>query len=219
MKLYKNVIFDLDGTLLNTLDDLAESMNAVLSDAGYPVHPVEAYKYFVGDGIEKLVERTLPPELLNEEAITKNVKAMIEAYGRRWAEKTTPYPGIPAMLDQLTQRGVNMMILSNKPHDFTLKTVSHLLPAWRFKAVVGASNDTPKKPDPAGAVKLARKFTLSSSDILYLGDTGTDMLTASRAGMFPVGALWGFRTEKELREYGAKALVRNPVDLLSYIAA
>jgi len=203
------VIFDLDGTLLDTLQDLALSVNAVLRKHSYPEHRVEAYRYFVGEGIETMVQRTLPA-VVEEEKLKKLVAEVSQEYSRRWDEHTRPYRGIPEMLDQLEELEIPMSILSNKPHHFTLLTVENLLSLWNFKEVKGVSEETPRKPDPAGALQIAHNFQVNPENIAYLGDTATDMQTAVSAGMYPVGVMWGFRSAEELRENGAQLLVSHP---------
>lgn len=214
---FEAIIFDLDGTLLDTIEDLTDSMNQVLSRFGFPGHDREAYKYFIGDGIDVLVRRALPPENRDEEMVARCVVAMREEYSLRWDKKTRPYPGIPELLDALFQRGLSLAILSNKPHDSSQMVVAKLLPKWPFQIVLGARPSVPKKPDPAAALEIAERLHLTPGKFLYLGDTGTDMKTAIDAGMFPVGALWGFRTAQELIDHGAKALVEKPLDFLQYL--
>lgn len=211
------IIFDLDGTLLNTLDDLADSMNRVLSSLGYPTHITEAYKYFVGDGIEKLAHRVLPPPERSEETINTCVAAMREDYGQHWMDQTRLYDGIEEMLTELTNRNIQLAILSNKPHPFTEITVSHYFDRWNFAEVAGAVSDIPPKPDPAGAIRIIKKMDIPAENFLYLGDTSTDMKTANGAGISAIGALWGFRTESELLESGARAVISNPAEIFNHI--
>ncbi len=214
---FKAIIFDLDGTLLNTIEDLTDSMNQALSRFGFSGHDQEAYKYFVGDGVESLVRRALPADRVDEKMVAQCVAAMREEYGRHWDKKTRPYPGIPELLDALCQRGIPMAILSNKVQDFTEICVSKLLPKWSFQIILGARPKVPKKPDPTAALEIAEAMDLTPVQFLYLGDTSTDMQTAVAAGMFPLGALWGFRTAQELMAHGAKALLEKPLDLLQYL--
>ena len=214
---YKAVLFDVDGTLLDSIEDLTHSMNTVLDRFGFPLHSVESYKYFVGEGIETLVYRALPENRRDEEIHRKCVVAMREEYGKRWAEKTRPYEGVPELLDALTRQGVKMTILSNKPDDFTKLIVRRLLPHWRFDPVLGARPSVPKKPDPTGALEIARHVGMSPDQFLYLGDSKTDIQTARAAGMYPVGALWGFRTREELIENGAVVVICKPTDLLELL--
>jgi phosphoglycolate phosphatase len=213
----KAVIFDLDGTLLDTLDDLADSMNCVMDKFGYPQHPRDAYKFFVGDGMEMLSRRSLPEEKRDQASVARCWAAMREEYGRRWADKTKPYAGIPELLTELSRKKVSIGIYTNKPHDFALKVVETLLPHWRFVGVIGQRPGGPKKPDPAGALEIARLVGVSSDDCLYVGDSNTDMHTATAAGMFAIGVLWGFRGRDELRESGANALIGCPEELLGYL--
>jgi phosphoglycolate phosphatase len=214
---YKAVIFDLDGTLLNTIQDLADSVNIVLRRFGFPEHDVESYKYFVGDGIEELACRALPENHRDEAALARSIAAIREEYSKRWANHTRPYEGIPELLDALTARNIKTAILSNKPDESTKATVSKLLPKWHFQFIVGASPAVPKKPNPKAALEIARSLDISPDELIYVGDTATDMATAVAAGMYPVGALWGFRTAEELTQSGAKKLIKEPGDLLELL--
>ena len=216
---FRGVIFDLDGTLLDTIGDLARSMNAVLARFGYSEHDVETYKTFVGDGLEMLVRRSMPDSVREDDMLhARCVEAMREEYHRRRTETTAPYPGIPELLDGLTARRIRMTVLSNKPDSPTKLLVAELLPHWRFDVVFGESPATPRKPDPTGALLIARSLQIPPHEFLYLGDTGIDMQTATKAGMYGVGALWGFRKADELQDGGAQALVEKPQDLLSILA-
>ena len=139
---------------------------------------------------------------------------MRKTYGQNWKEKTRPYHGVPELLDALSGRGLKMAVLSNKPDDFTRKTVDGLLSAWHFQAVVGARPPVPLKPDPSSALEIAKRLELGPARFVYLGDTATDMKTANAAGMFAVGALWGFRDAAELIAGGASKLIEKPAELL-----
>lgn len=214
---YKAIIFDLDGTLLDTLEDLGNSMNSVLEQYGFPKHPLEAYKYFVGDGVENLVLRAIPEGKRDQTTLTGCVAAMREEYGRRWMEKTHPYPGIPQLLDALTERNMKMAIFSNKQDEFTQITVNKFLSKWQFETVAGARPSVPKKPDPTVPLKIAQKMGVAPAAFLYVGDTNTDMQTANAAGMHAVGALWGFRQADELLSSGAMVLVKEPSDILQLV--
>ncbi|MBQ38059.1 MAG: HAD family hydrolase [Gemmatimonadaceae bacterium] len=209
------VIFDLDGTLLDTLADLANSMNAVLAAAGYPIHPESAYRYFVGEGMETLVRRTLPPGSRGAEQVASRLAEMRAEYGRRWAETSRPYAGIAEMLDGLTKCGVPLAILSNKPDDFTRLTVETLLQSWSFAEVRGMRQGTPAKPDPAGARETAASLNVDVDRVVYVGDTATDMKTGRSAGMFTVGVTWGFREREELEANGAQLIIDTPEQLLT----
>ncbi len=210
----KAILFDLDGTLLDTLEDLCDAVNRVLRRNGFPPHPLDAYRYFVGDGASTLFQRALPEGHRGTEVVQRCLVDFREDYGRTWNVKTQPYPGIPEMLDALVARRLRLAVLSNKPHDTTVLCVTELLPRWAFDVILGQREQVPKKPNPAGASEVAGRMGLSPAEFVYLGDTGTDMQTALAAGMVPVGALWGFRPEAELRAHGARELVRHPQDVV-----
>lgn len=210
---YKGVIFDLDGTLLDSLKDLANSTNEILRRHDFPGHPLEKYKYFVGDGMYNLLYRTLPCERRQEDFVKQCVTEMKEEYGKHWADKTRPYPGIPQLLQGLQEKGLKLAVLSNKPDEFAKVIVKKFFPD-QFAEVAGERSGIPKKPDPQGALAIAKALQISPQELLYLGDTNTDMQTAVAAGMFPVGVLWGFRGAEELLASGAKVLIEKPLDLL-----
>jgi phosphoglycolate phosphatase len=216
---FKAAIFDLDGTLLNTLDDLADSMNRVLERNRLPQHDPAAYKYFVGDGIEMLVRRSLPFEVAGERDLLRFVTEMKNEYACRWLSKTRPYPGIPEMLAAFAAAGLAMAVLSNKPDDASNEIVKALLPGIAFRIVLGATPERPKKPDPSAALEIAARLAIPPEDFLFVGDTSIDMQTASAAGMFPVGALWGFRPAEELIASGAKVLAVEAQNLIPLIFA
>jgi phosphoglycolate phosphatase len=211
------VLFDLDGTLLDTLDDLADSMNAVLEAEGLPPHPVDAYRYFVGEGVETLVRRALPGGTHDGVVVERCVRAMRNEYAARMMNRTRPYKGVEALLDGLERWGVPKAVLSNKPDDSVRLLVNDLLGRWSFAAVRGAGAGFARKPDPAGALDIARALGVPPAEFVSLGDSGTDMRTARAAGMYPVGALWGFRGEAELRENGAQQVIAAPQELLSIL--
>jgi phosphoglycolate phosphatase len=215
---YKAVLFDLDGTLLDTIDDLADAMNQALAACGYPVHTAEECKFFVGDGVLNFAMRAMPADRCGDETAVARVTALYrQAYAKNWDHKTRPYEGIPPLLDALTARGLALIVYSNKPDDFTHLTVRKLLPRWNFAAIIGHREGYHHKPDPTAALEIVAKLGIQPSAVLYVGDTGTDMKTAIAAGMFPVGALWGFRDAKELTANGAKALIAHPMDLLKLL--
>jgi len=212
---YRAVIFDLDGTLLDTIEDLCDSMNAALARLGHPARTIGECKTLVGDGLDMFVRRALPPGRADDADEQGRLKALMQAeYAARNAVKTRLYDGIAALLDALAGRRTPMAVLSNKPHGSTRTVVAHYLARWPFAAVFGARDGIPVKPDPGAALEIAAVLGLPPAEIAYLGDTNTDMRTASAAGMFAVGALWGFRTAEELRANGARALIAAPLDLL-----
>jgi phosphoglycolate phosphatase len=211
---YEAVIFDLDGTLLDTLEDLADSMNAVLQQLNFPTHPTEKYRYFVGDGMRQLARRVLPVDSIDESMVDTTVKLMSAEYNKRWNVKTKPYSGLAELLDHLAAIGVKMAVLSNKPDAFTKIMVPALLSRWSFHPILGARNGVPIKPDPQSALEIAGIWGINPDKILYVGDTGTDMFTANAAGMKAVGAAWGFRTVEELLTTGARSIVHHPMDIV-----
>jgi phosphoglycolate phosphatase len=215
----KAVVFDLDGTLLDTIEDLSDSMNAALSQLGFPGHTVEACKKLVGEGVEHFARSALPPEKAQDEALVlRCIELMRGEYRKRWALKTRPYEGIPALLQALAAAGVKLAVLSNKADDFTRLMVSHFFPKSRFDIVVGARAGKARKPDPSPAREIVRDLGIPPGEAIFLGDTKTDMETASRAGMIPVGALWGFRSADELQANGAQAMISQPGQLLGLLA-
>ncbi len=211
---FKAAVFDLDGTLLDSLHDIGNSMNAALARKGHPPHPINDYKIHVGDGMSVLARRVLPASAHSDAAIAELVGLMREEYGARWANLTKPYDGIPELLDTLAARGIQFAVVSNKPHDFTQTITARLLPKWKFDPVIGARPGVPHKPDPAGALEAAAHLKLAVEECVFIGDTAADMKTAVGAGMFPAGALWGFREAPELLASGAKVLLKHPLDLL-----
>jgi len=217
-RLYRAVIFDLDGTLLDTIDDIAMAMNRVLAARGYEPHTVEAYKTLVGDGIDEMARRALAPRRPAASEVAAVIRDYRREYDTAWRDHSRPYPDIPRFLEELARRGVKTAVLSNKAHPFTLAMTLELLPGFRFDVIRGARPDTPLKPDPAPALEVAAEMGVPPEWTVFLGDTKVDMQTAVAAGMLPVAALWGFRTAAELRENGAAALAVSPLDLLPYFA-
>lgn len=214
---YGAVVFDLDGTLIDSLDDLADAVNRALGMNGFPARGVGCFRHFIGGGTENMVRRALPESGRDEETVRKCLGDFNRVYGERFNVKTRLYDGIPELLDEISARGMKKAILTNKPHGFAEKYVEHLLSDWSFEAVVGQREEIPRKPDPSGALGISRELGVSSSETVYLGDSGVDMMTAVGAGMLPVGVLWGFRTGEELRENGAKHLIESPMELFSVI--
>ena len=215
---FQAVIFDMDGTLLDTLKEIADAMNAALATLGYPPHDYNAYREYVGYGMDVLAQRVLPQGVRDDALVGRLVEAMRTIYGRDHAFLSRPYEGIPELLDALTGLGVPMMILSNKPDEFTRAMTERLLGRWRFEIVRGIIPGRPRKPEPDAALEMARSVDVSPERIVFMGDSAIDMLTARAAGMFPVGVLWGFRTRDELVENGAALLIDHPrrfLDLFS----
>jgi phosphoglycolate phosphatase len=211
------VLFDLDGTLLNTLQDVADAVNKGLAELGFPQHQTEVYKTLIGEGRDVLVLRALPAGHRDKDTGQKLLTMVNAEYEIHWADHTRPYPGIPELLDALTAKDIKITVLSNKADDLTKMCVTKLLSRWHFALVAGSRPSVPNKPDPAGTLQLAKQIGISPSQFLYLGDSDIDMKTANGAGMYAVGALWGFRSEKELLAAGAKAVIKHPGELLKYL--
>jgi len=213
----KAVIFDMDGTLLDTLDDIACSMNTTLAELGYPPHERDAYKGFVGAGIDAMAAKVLPKDARTESNISRCIALMRREYSKRWAGTTRPYPGIPKLLDTLNEKGVMMSVLSNKIDSFTKEMAGYFLGSWVFGEVLGLNPDAPAKPDPSSALSIARNLGVRPDQCIFVGDSDIDMMTAVRAGMLPAGALWGYQNEQRLVSGGAGVLLGAPLDLLRYL--
>jgi phosphoglycolate phosphatase len=211
------VIFDLDGTLLDTLRDLATSGNEVLAKRGLPTHPIDDYRRFIGNGMANLVQNIFPPELApadgpQTELILTEYRA---AYDQHWQDTTDLFPGIAELLDALNHQKIPIGVVSNKSHDFTHKCVDTFLGRWKWKAVFGARDRVPRKPDPASALEAALRMGTNPGDCFFVGDSDVDMFTAVNAAMKPIGVAWGFRPVEELLSSGAAAILEHPLDLLT----
>lgn len=207
----KAVIFDLDGTLLDTLDDLADSVNAVLAQGGFPTHPTVAYQTFVGNGAEMLIRRALP-EGADEETVRRTLKNFQAYYGEHCLDKTCPYEGVAEALKSLKQAGLRLAVLSNKPHPFTCELAERFFPHV-FDAVAGNRAEFPRKPEPHAPCWLAGRLGVLPEECFFVGDSGVDMQTGVKAGMHPCGVSWGFRGEEELLQNGAKLVLHAPAEL------
>jgi phosphoglycolate phosphatase len=214
MEKVEGIIFDLDGTLVDSLSSIAGAMNRLLSRLGYPEHPVETYRYFVGDGIENLIVRAIPGYAGDSADISELVRLYRKEYSRIWPEETSPYPGIPEMLNDLTRKGIKMAVLSNKSEPYTREIVRKILPDWTFNPVHGARPGIPLKPDPTVALEICAAMETGPDRTVFAGDSGIDMETGSRGGMIPVGVLWGFREKDELLSHGAGRVVSVPGNMV-----
>jgi phosphoglycolate phosphatase len=214
---HKAVLFDLDGTLLNTLEDLTDSMNAALRQLGLPARSAEECGLFVGEGREVFAYRSLPEARRDEKTVALCAKLMTEHYDHNWATKTRPYDGVEELLEGLASRDIATAVLSNKYDQAVKRMVTHFFGHFRFELVLGARPKTPNKPDPTTALSIASSLNMAPCEFLYLGDSGIDMQTAKAAGMYAAGALWGFRPAEELSANGADALVEHPTHLLGLL--
>ena len=208
------VVFDLDGTLLDTLADIAGAANHVLEQHGGAPFAIEAYRDLIGDGVTKLFSRTLPGHLCTDATIQRCVVECRDAYGRMCKMRTKPYDGVSELVRSLATNNILTAVLSNKPHDSTQRCVNHYCRRHAFQSVLGQREGVPPKPDPAGALEIARHLSVTPDECAYLGDTPTDMQTATAAGMFAVGVTWGFRSREELQADGARVLIEDSLELL-----
>jgi phosphoglycolate phosphatase len=215
---YQAVLFDLDGTLLNTLQAIADSANTALRKAGFATHSFDDYRYFVGEGMRTLALKALPENARDHDTAEKVMKLIDDEYSLHWMDNTSIYDGIPELLDGLAAQHIKMAVFSNKPQKYTAASVEKFLARWNFNVVLGASENIPHKPDPAGALLIAKKFGILPERFVYLGDTSLDMRTAVASGMYPVGALWGFRPEAEILSGGAKKLISEPCELMQFFS-
>lgn len=214
---YRAILFDLDGTLADTLDAIAHAANDALRQLGRPTHPTAAYRTLAGQGLQWLVEHALGDEHVH--LASRMAQLHAASYNAHAHETTRPYAGIPEMMDALEQRHMTLAILSNKPHEAVGPCVEHILPDTTFAVAEGVKPGGPLKPDPTGALRIAANLAISPDRWLYVGDTRVDMHTGRAAGMFTVGVTWGFRDEAELLDSGAQAIIHQPAELLDLINA
>lgn len=214
--MYRYVIFDLDGTLLNTLDDLADAGNYTCRMNGWPEHPVEAYKYFVGNGMAKLVERFTPEQHRTPETLKAALDTFIPYYDAHKEDKTLPYAGIPEMLEELKRAGVRIAVLTNKAHPLARDVMERYFPGV-FPFVQGALPDRPTKPDPTLLHELMESMGAKAGETLFVGDSNVDIRTARNGALASCGVLWGFRTARELQEEGADYLAATAEELSELI--
>jgi phosphoglycolate phosphatase len=215
------VIFDLDGTLADSLGDIGEAANEVLARHGLEPLPIESYKRLVGEGAEMLIRGTFRAAGMTgdlPEPVERLLAEYRAAYWNLEHRNSVPYPGVEAMLDDVVGAGLPMAVLSNKRDEFTKHLVSRRFGRWSFVEVRGEQDGVPRKPDPAAAVDLARVLDAPADRIAFVGDTAIDMRTARNAGMIPIGALWGFRSKEELLEAGARITIARPEELLGALA-
>ena len=210
-------IFDLDGTLLDTVADLANATNQALAKCGYPTHPTEAYYHFVGNGINKLFARALPEEARNEENVLRIRTHFIPYYNKHNADDSRPYPGIVELLHKLQFHGVQVAVASNKYQQATAKLVAHFFPDIRFAAVYGQREGVAIKPAPTIVNDILSVTGVSRADTIYIGDSGVDMLTAHNAEVESIGVTWGFRDEEELSSNGANHIVHHAEEILKLV--
>ena len=213
---FKGIIFDLDGTLVNSLEDISDAMNTVLTNLNYPTHTYDTYQYFIGSGLRNLVSKALPASNNTEDQIETCFQTMINEYRKNCTLKTKPYEGIITLLDELVSQNIKLAVFSNKADELTKKIAAEIFPAY-FDAAVGLSTEELKKPNPFEAVEISKNWNLKTEEILFVGDSDIDMQTANNANMFAVGVSWGYRTKEELIASGAKTVINKPLDLIQLL--
>lgn len=211
------VIFDLDGTLLNTIDDLGRATNFALHEFGYPEHALTSYPLYVGNGVRRLIERTLPEDARVPEIIDPVLDKFKEYYNEHLTVATVPYPGIPELLEALQRKGVKMAVASNKYQAAVQTLITHFFPSVEWAAIEGQKEGVPAKPDPSIVFEILGKVPMRKSKVLYCGDSGVDMETARRACVDSCGVTWGFRPAKELRDAHADNIVTSPEEIIRIV--
>lgn len=211
------VIFDLDGTLLDTIADLGQATNHALQQCGYPQHAIASYKLMVGNGVGKLLERAIPDDARTPGNVAKLRACFTEYYDRHNTDLTVPYPGIPELLERLDDMNVNMAVASNKYQSAVTRLITHYFPHIPWVAIHGNRDGIPVKPDPSVVFDILGRVPTSKHDVLYVGDSGVDMETARRACVESAGVTWGFRPESELIQYHAEHIINQPFELLDLV--
>lgn len=211
------IIFDLDGTLIDSIADIADCANTVLTSHGFPSFSVDRFKELVGDGFANLTRKILPPSEASPERIAQFTAEYRALYRERWNRKTTVYGGIPELLQSLQTSGFILSVLSNKRDDYTKLCVAHFFPTVRFIEVRGERPDTPIKPAPDAAISIAHACGVAPSECLFVGDSEIDIETGKRSGMVAVGVLWGFRPRVILESAGADVIISQPAELLTLL--
>lgn len=213
----KLVIFDLDGTLLDTIADLAGATNYALAQLGYPTHDTDAIRTFVGNGINKLLERALPANEQTEENVMRMRSYFVPYYDAHNADLSSPYPGIEVLLQRLQDNGIEIAVASNKYQEATTKLVKHYFPTVQFAEVLGQRENIPVKPHPTIVFDILNKTGIDKKDVLYVGDSGVDMQTAQNAEVDAIGVTWGFRSRTELETFHPLGIIDKAEELMDYI--
>lgn len=215
---FKAAIFDLDGTVLDTISDLAAAMNKMLSSLGFPERELGFHKAAVGRGMKSYVKSCIPDNLKDDEAlINKCTDIMKEYYAEMWNIHTKPYNGVCELLEYMVNSEMKINILSNKVHSAVLKIADYFFADFNFSCVYGERSEKPKKPDPTVALEIAEKLSFLPEEILFIGDSSFDMLTACNAKMFPMGAAWGYQSCEVLEKSGALFLANTPFDIIDFL--
>lgn len=211
----KTAIFDLDGTIADTLADLADAVNYALDKLGYPVHPYESFNQFVGNGVQKLCYRALPDDKKDE--TEKLVGLFSEYYNEHFLDKTVLYKGMSEIIHKLGSFGIRLAVATNKPQDFARKIVDALLPDVEFISVLGGCSERPKKPDTAIIREILERLPIEDNQVFMIGDSNVDIQTAKNSGIISIGCIWGFRGREELESEGADYIAETPGDIAKII--
>lgn len=214
---YKAVIFDLDGTLLDTIDDIAETLNFVLRSKKLKEFSVDEYKYFVGKGVDNLIKQVIKKGNFDQSLFDELKAGYYEVYKQQATITTRIYPGVSDLLKSLKGQGLSLNVLSNKPHSQTIEVISYYFGDSTFDLVYGKKTEFLPKPDQASILDILRVLQLNPEEVLYVGDTEVDIQTAKNAKISSVGVLWGFRTANELKTAGADYLVSDPHEIQKII--
>lgn len=212
----KLAIFDMDGTICNTIDDLADATNFAMQTLGYPLHTVEQYKYFVGNGIPKLIYRALPEDKRSDEDIAEAKELMLSYYRVHFADKTKPYDGITELLTRIKEKGIHITVCTNKAHHMAIEVANKLFDRM-LEVVIGQSDDRPLKPDPFSPKEIMNKYGVTPDETVFIGDSDVDMQTAVNSGTHSIGVTWGFRTAEELKQNGAGHIADTPSEIIDII--
>ena len=212
----KAVLFDLDGTLANSLKDLADATNYAIGKFGFHERKVEEYKYFAGDGMPKMIERALPEDNNDSETVSKILPIFLDFYGLHFCDNTRAYDGMPDVIDNLKAKGIKVAVVTNKAEEMAHKVVSNLY-GDRFDLIFGKRDGIPPKPDPTAALRTMEFLGVKPCECVFVGDSKMDVMTGVNSGAYPVGVLWGFRKEDELISGGAKSIIKQPKELLAII--
>lgn len=207
-------IFDLDGTLIDSLSDIGTSMNNALTAHGLPAHPIATYRQFVGEGVEVLTRKATGDHPTLQAAVLATYRGL---YADNLFGHTVPYAGIPDLLAGLVQRRLPLAVLSNKPHVSTQRLVAALFADIPFVSVYGQRVEVPRKPDPSAALIISGEFGIQPSHCAFIGDSAIDMQTAKSSGMFAIGVTWGFKSREELHAFGADAVIDHPLEMLAVV--
>lgn len=213
----KALVFDMDGTLINTLEDLADSTNFALKQHSYPINPTDDYRFFVGSGARNLIKRALPSSDHAEDIIDEVLETYKKHYATNWRNKSRLYAGIGDALNQAVDQKLKLAVLTNKPQEFADQCAAHFLSDWPWEKVQGQVDGVPHKPDTAMPTLVNKALDVQPNEVLYFGDSDVDMQTAKNIGYKAIGVTWGFRPERELRKAGAEFIIHEPAEILGLI--